>query len=54
MAEAYELLREDNKSLSEANKVLWEELKKVKVELARVVAMVKASRTPELALPKTQ
>jgi hypothetical protein len=40
--------------LREANKQLSEELEKVKAELARVVAMVKASRTPEPALPKAQ
>jgi hypothetical protein len=54
IARSYGLLQEANKSLSEANKVLWEELEKVKAELAGVVAMVKASRIPELALPKTQ
>jgi hypothetical protein len=56
--------QEANKSLLGANKLLWEELQKVKAELAGVVgvraelveavAMVKASRIPEPALPKAR
>jgi hypothetical protein len=55
--------QEANKSLLGANKLLWEELQKVKAELAgmvgvraelvEAVAMVKASRILEPALPAT-